>query len=377
MKEDIPFVGFYSKHGIIPTRQNISDLKRHIQRRSALYRQLGLPDSSFRGSRILEFGPGSGDNAIVTAIKHPKRYLLVDANPQSIHATCGKLREFCPDVSFSIKKSSIEAFRTKERFDIVLAEGLIPTQHNPSSFLRHLASCVDVNGVIVITTMDSVSLLPEMLRRCLAWRITRHLSDLDKQVHALVEFFSEDIASLPGMSRHPEDWVLDQMIHPWSGPLFSIPDAVDALGTGWSLMGSSPRFLCDWRWYKNIHGPQSGDNTFAISSYHENCHNLIDFRFVGKPLSPRDSKQLQRLCMKIYQKVFRQENLGRECNLNDLASDVSRIANTIDDSLPITSKALKDFCTGITRQKSPAKNLGSFRKLWGRGQQYMSFVRLK
>ena len=53
-----PFVAFYSAHGIIPTRQDISNLETHFTRRAGLYRQLGVLPSFLRGRTVLEIGPG-------------------------------------------------------------------------------------------------------------------------------------------------------------------------------------------------------------------------------------------------------------------------------------------------------------------------------
>lgn len=372
----IPFVDFYSKHGIIPTRQDISDLRRHIDRRESLYRQLGLPAAFFRGASVLEFGPGSGHNAIVTGLHAPARYLLVDGNPPSIKSTRDQLRKHCPSLKFQIKKSSITSFRTSERFDLVLAEGLIPTQNDPAKFLRHVATFVKPSGVVAFTTMDAVSLLPEMLRRWTAWQLTHKLKDINAKVRLLVDFFADDVKSLPGMSRPTEDWVLDQILHPWSGPLFSIPEAVRALGGRWALLGSSPRFLCDWRWYKNVHGKAAGNNDFAIQSYYENAHNLIDFRHTAAPLPVRENQTLESAAHAIYQLTFRQEHTGRSVPGSAIAAKAAEIARIIRKVSPKTSQALAEFQRAARSKDLINSDFGDFRKLWGRGQQYLSFTRI-
>mgnify|MGYP006176012067 CR=1 FL=1 len=48
------------------------------RRRDSLYRVLGLPPSFVRGRSVIEFGPGSGHNALFTASLAPARYVLVD-----------------------------------------------------------------------------------------------------------------------------------------------------------------------------------------------------------------------------------------------------------------------------------------------------------
>lgn len=63
-----PFIDFYSSIGLTPTRQDVSDMKKHFQRREALHRQLGIPPRLIKNASLVEFGPGSGHNAIFWAV---------------------------------------------------------------------------------------------------------------------------------------------------------------------------------------------------------------------------------------------------------------------------------------------------------------------
>jgi len=371
----IPFVDFYSRHGIIPTRQDISDFRQHLDRRESLYRHLGLPPGFFRGSSVLEFGPGSGHNAIVTGLLEPSRYLLVDGNPPSLKSTREQLSKHCPKLKFQLKETSIAAFRTKDRFDLVLAEALVPTQNDPSSFLRHVASFVKPSGVLVFTTMDAISLLPELLRRWIAWQLTHNIVNIQDKVSLLGEFFAKDIKALPGMSRPPEDWILDQILHPWSGPLFSIPEAVTALGKSWALLGCSPRFLSDWRWYKTIHGEETNENSFAIRSYYQHAHNLIDHRHIAPALPERQNRELEKISNQVYLLTFRQEHIGRSTPRGLFASKVTAISNLLESVLPETATALAQFAEACQHKDLFNTDFGEFVSLWGRGQQYLSFVK--
>src|SRR5580692_434148 len=74
-----------------------------------------------------------------------------------------------PDTN--VVHSYVEDFATDERFDLVLAEGLIPFQNDPLGFARHIASFVRPGGVLVVTCVDSASAIGEIGRRLLANRI--------------------------------------------------------------------------------------------------------------------------------------------------------------------------------------------------------------
>lgn len=370
----IPFVDFYSLHGIIPTRQDISDFRQHVERRISLYGHLGLPPSAFRGASVLEIGPGSGHNAIVTGMLEPRRYFLVDGNPPSLESTNRLLRRYCPRVKFELRLSSILRFKAAEKFDIVLCEAVIPTQHNPAAFLRHVARFVRPGGVLVFTCMDTISLLAEMLRRWLAWDLVKNIPTFDAKVARLVDFFQPDLAALPGMSRRPDDWVIDQMLHPWAGPLFSIPQAIDALGRSGMILGSSPRFLRDWRWYKNMVGPQCTDNSFAVDSYYEFGLNLIDFRVTLPQTDRRIMQRVGKISQRIYKRIFGQETGDAPFPRTHLIPLVTRLARLLREHSPETGRSAESFSKYLRSDMRNVGSLAAFRKWWGRGQQYISYL---
>ena len=369
-----PFVGFYSAHGIIPTRQDISDLRRHVERRHSLYRHLGLPTGAFRNASVVEFGPGSGHNAVVTGLLKPRRYLLVDGNPPSLKSSHQLLKHYCPSLNFESKLSSILRFRSKEKFDIVLCEAVIPTQKNPPAFLRHIARFVSPGGVLVITCMDAISLLPEMLRRWLAWERVKDIPAFEDKVARLADFFRPDLAALPGMSRRPEDWVIDQILHPWTGPLFSIPQAVTALGARASVLGCSPHFLVDWRWYKNIVGSECTDNSFAVNAYYEQGLNLIDCRVTLASTPPEVVRQVERVAQSIYDGIFARERGQGRFSALQLLSRLNPLKRILREYSPLTWRSAQSFVDYLETGSKDDRRLREFRKWWGRGQQYMSFL---
>jgi SAM-dependent methyltransferase len=282
------------------------------------------------------------------------------------------LKQYCPALKFALRHSSIAKYRSREKFDIVLCEAVVPTQKNPPAFLRHVAGFVRPGGVLVITCMDAISLLPEMLRRWLAWDLVKDCPAFDARVARLADFFRVDLAELPGMSRRPEDWVIDQILHPWAGPLFSIPEAVAALGDSAMILGSSPRFLIDWRWYKNIFGRQCGDNSFAANAYYELGLNLMDCR-VRLPQSAHGVvKCVESLSEEIYERIFARERGTARFSSRQLLALLKPLANVLRTRSPATFSSVKSFISYLRSDRRDEQNLQVFRKWWGRGQQYLS-----
>ncbi len=225
------FVDFYTKEGISPVTQDIEDLEKHFRRRHALYRHVGIVPSLLFGRSVLEFGPGSGHNSIVTAAMHPARYILVDANPVGLARTRDLLGQLTDDgaTDISVIESYIEDFETSERFDLVLCEGVLPTQEAPTELLSHIAQFVKPGGIILITCIDAASYLAEQLRRFAATLATHEESSTEEKLAVLVPLLGPHLDTIEGMGRSHEDWILDNLIQPFHGrALMGLEEAIDA-----------------------------------------------------------------------------------------------------------------------------------------------------
>ena len=139
------FVEFYSKNDISPVSQDIVDLNKHFQRRESLFRSLGLLPAFIAGKSVLEFGPGSGHNALYMASLKPGRYELVDGNPKGVQETRERLAAYS-DSQVEVHQSLFEEFQTDAQFDLVWAEGCLPHQSEPLPMLAHISLFVARGG---------------------------------------------------------------------------------------------------------------------------------------------------------------------------------------------------------------------------------------
>lgn len=319
-------LAFYQQHGISPVHQDIRDLDAHYARRAFLYRSLGLPPFAFRGKDILDIGPGTGENSRYLYALHPRTLALVEPNP--IAAAELRLHRWL------VIEDRIEQLEPVERYDIVLCEGLLGLSGTDSfALLEACARHVKIGGVLVLTCIDAISDHAEVIRRAHAQQIIDRTATLAEQVAQLRPIFAPHLATLAGMTRSVDDWILDNLLNPASiGPTFSIPDALTALDGRFDLLGCSPRFLQDWRWYK--HG--GSGTAWALESYWQHAHNLLDYRAVHGPQSEATNRALMANCL-----AYREHLRAFEAGERD-APDA-----TLTD-------------------------IGWF----GRGQQYLSFVRV-
>jgi predicted RNA methylase len=89
-----PFLDFYAAHHVVPVHYRRDAA--FVARRTWLLATLGIPPALLRGADVLEFGPGTGDNASVLTSFGPRRYVLVDANPASIEALAARFSTPAP-----------------------------------------------------------------------------------------------------------------------------------------------------------------------------------------------------------------------------------------------------------------------------------------
>ncbi len=375
-----PFLSFYNEIGFAPTRQKMSSANTLSDRRSFLYRTLGIPNIAVRNSDIIEFGPGSGENSGTLISLAPRSYKFVDGsevvltNLQDRLTTTASSSTVAPQFTFST--SHILDYKDDSLYDLVICEGVLPMQMNPREMATHVLSFVRPGGAVILSCFDSVSAFSEIARRYLASSIFEDLNYSERLIHQLVGFFEPDFTQLPGMSRRPEDWVLDSIINPWLGNFFSLQDALEVATDGHALLGTSPRFLQDWRWFKDPTAlDENATLTSAVSSYRMNIHSLLDARFTSQArLDDEANSSLIEVTSRIATRVRGHISGNVPYESEEFGGDVMYMIKTIEDLHPQTVQSLQGLVDwSVSRDSS---DLEQFRSLWGRGQQYISLARL-
>jgi len=378
----IPFLDYYTKNNCIPVEQDISNLAKHFSRRESLYRTLGILPSAIAGKNILELGPGSGHNAIHTRSLNPNKYVLVDGFKMSLQLTKENINQyFNKDTSCEYIESNFESFLYPEQFDYVFCGGVIPGQLFPEQFIQKVAGHVKPGGVLIITCVDSLSALSEITRRLVA-RLLLKDQDIDEgdKVNYLLPFFENSINTLKGMSRKPSDWVKDSLLNPLHGQLFGIDTAIQSLDDNFEFYASSPNFLQDWRWYKDIYLQQKNINVNAVNSYQTNILNFLDYRTTFSDVDLTSANEIRSLSESILQayiefqfdenKLFIIESIIN--NLKKLFLIVENISVETSHSIQLHCNTIEQlFLHGTISEDSHFKQCDWF----GRGQQYVSFTR--
>lgn len=366
-----PFVDYYRSQGISPVAQDISDLQRHFQRRESLFRILGVPPGLVAGRSVIEFGPGSGHNALYTHSLEPQRMVLVDGNPVGVAEMRRLFEEHFPaSRQPAIVESLWEDFDSEELFDIVVCEGAIPGQLDPPATARRLARFVRPGGIFMLTCIDPASLLAESCRRLIGDRLSAGMTVRDR-LDALRPFFAPHLATLAGASRQVDDWLLDMFTHPWTGRLFSVADAIDALDGDFDIYGASPQFFSDWRWYKQVVGSERRFNERARDAFLRNVVNFTDYRVLTEPHAPAIGEAVLSLCASVYDAMLAAEQ-GRG-DFSGIPHTLGEIARTMRPLSPRTAASVQAFAACLAGDPAPlGPETISF---FGRGQQNVTFIR--
>ena len=212
------------------------------------------------------------------------------------------------------------------------------------------------------------------MRRLFRDRFFDITGDVHKQLHELTPYLEPHLKHLSGMSRPVEDWIMDSIVQPMRDRrLLSIPDVVNCLANRFDVYGSSPRFLVDWRWYKEIIGKNRGFNEVALDNYYRNNLNLLDYRFEFPVHTAAFGSKLEKLGSQSWDLMCKIE-LGEELAWQDFFTLMQELCSHIEKLAPVTTAAIREAAT-LLQSGHPDMELKQFPQWWGRGQQYISLIR--
>jgi len=154
MAEDKLF-NYYERQDVLPTFGNFksaAELDAYASQRRELFSdKLVLPPLLFRDAEVLEFGPDSGENALVFAgwganmtLAEPNRHAHPKIEAYFAHfGLTERLRE--------LVLADVEGFRSERRFDIIDAEGFIYTVQPTETWLGIFHRLLNPDGYAVVS----------------------------------------------------------------------------------------------------------------------------------------------------------------------------------------------------------------------------------
>ena len=235
---------------------------------------------------------------------------------------------------------------------------------------------VKPGGMLLITVCDNIGTLSEILRRLIAETICPSSAPVEERLDAIRPFFADHFSSISGTSRPLDHWLMDNLIHNWFHPGFPMDDAIRALQDDFEVFGTSPKFLSDWRWYKQVVGQDAKLNELAIQQYKVNGIAFVNGSRVLPPVEESAADMLRDHAQKLWDYM-----IGVQDGKADLWPDVAESCKTIAEVLKPydaeTSEAIEEAAVYFqnVEEIDPHTHFNKFISFFGQGQQYISFVR--
>lgn len=386
---------YYGAEEIIPVHQSLPrrDFGRFMFQRRQLYRNLGVEMALLEGKSILEFGPGTGDNAEVLAAFHPSVLDLVDGNGASLQSlqekiSSAKLPGHITSIYHSDARTFSLAMRSKNDevskvgYHLVICEGVINGNPAPSRFLETISSFVRPGGILVITTVDPWGVLDQALRRLWKPAVVAKYKSRKDHVKCLSAVFQSHLSNL-ATTKPIGDWVEDAILHPINQDyVFSTPEALAALGAGFVVMGSSPRFHADFRWHKSLDLAEDKTNFNFLEQYEKIRPMFLDDRFQDTSATDAftantNMHDLNAVITQIWRLSCSMWERNSYEQISELQSLLIRVMDATRRWFPEIHDSIGEFVValpGISKGNFDGE-MPAFKKWWGRGLMYASVVK--
>ena len=372
---------YYLKNKISPVEQDLADLKKHLERRESLYRFLGVPSIFLEDKRVLEVGPGTGQNSIHLASSLPKELVLVEPNPIGREQIKQNYKSWnLPRTEPTLEESEFLDFkREDELFDLALAECWLGRTDSGILMLKKLLENVKVGGIVIVTASPNIGLLPTTLRAALGYRMISDpdLSFQDK-TDLLMKSFSSHLDTLTNMSRFQPDWIQDNLLNPAALTEIIHPIELFEVFNNAHILGSYPQIMESWEWYKSLHGKNLNMETSWVEQYWNKSHNFLDVNSVTESEDSGTNYQLEGLCKDLTDRVVKlREHNNPDKELLSLSSEIKKF---IPESKQELIKSIVEWETIYQKDKVTShevNKMDSFSRWFGRETIYMSFIRMK
>lgn len=304
-------------------------LKKYFLNREELFRKLGLPSSYFKDKKVIEFGPGSGENSMCFALLGAS-LTLVEPNLDSHAQISTYFNKYELKNSLSeLHSSNMENFQSTNVFEFIDAEGFVATIQPSSTWLQISNRLLNKKGLLLISYFEKHGSFFERFLSTLA-RIIEASTAINQKPSPkhidIVKALMENKWASTGGSRTIDTWYFDHIANPYAAGRFQI-DALqlidDTAQYGFTLQSSYPNYL----------------DHIAVGWYKENLPETVQ-NFKSKEFIRRNS-----LSFMLGKKVF---FAGKVNQLENFYSCVSRVIFQINEvESSVSRKAVETLLSNL------------------------------
>jgi Methyltransferase domain len=238
---------YYEREKTLPTFAQFStheELEQYEnQRKNVFTEKLRLPTRIFQGSRLLEFGPDSGENSLVFA-KWGASLTLVEPNLDAHSRILSYFEKFNLVKNLdSLIQEELAKFRSSQKFQLIDAEGFIYTVRPEESWLELFRKLLDEDGFAVISYYEADGGFLELVLKLIHVR-AKFFTGLEAEKNAW-QLFQAKWNSIPH-TRSFKSWVMDVLENPFVRYQYFFDATslcVKLFQYGYSLYSSWPNYI--------------------------------------------------------------------------------------------------------------------------------------
>jgi hypothetical protein len=256
---------YYADQAIFPTYSrfhSVEGLNAHeVERRRVFTEKLYLPPRAFKGARLIEFGPDTGENALVFA-RWGAQCTLVEPNANAHQTIRGYFDRFglCSHLD-AIVPTDLEGFVARPeaalRYDMIVAEGFIYTVKPESTWIQLFSRLLSDDGYAVFSFYDPTSCFMELMLKVIHANACRWSGHSRADTARLL--FTAKWDGI-GHRRSIDSWIMDVLENPFVRLEFFIDSRALCRAmhdAGVTLYSAWPPYAdgLDIHWFKKTHSP--------------------------------------------------------------------------------------------------------------------------
>ena len=268
---DDKLFNYYERQNILPTFANFKspgELEAYAKARRELFSdKLVLPPRLFRDAEVLEFGPDSGENALVFA-RWGANMTLAEPNRQAHGRIQAYFSHFGQTARLrELASSDVEGFGSDRLFDVVDAEGFIYTIQPSATWLSIFHRLLNPDGYAIVSYYERYGGFFELALKAIH-AAGKALSGRPALETAKL-LYEAKWNSIPH-TRSFESWLMDVLENPFVRRRYFL-DAAElctaAHGLGFDIHSAWPSYhdSVDVYWHRKV---LSGDEKLRRSVRH-------------------------------------------------------------------------------------------------------------
>jgi SAM-dependent methyltransferase len=247
MTEADSLFNYYSRQELLPTFGDFktqAELDRQGRYRRDLFEEkLHLPVALFRNARVVEFGPDSGENALVCA-QWGASLSLVEPNPKAVERIRAYFGHFGLESHLEgLYATDLASFgrdhADQAPFDFVIAEGFLHAVRPDRLWIDLFKRILAPHGHAIVFTHDPAGMFTDLLLKAIHARV-RQRAGLDANA-AAHKVFQGKWDAIPHI-RPMEAWVMDQL----ENPFIRLGSCHDPVELGRTLAAGGLRTTSAW-----------------------------------------------------------------------------------------------------------------------------------